>query len=266
MAYVGVDISEKDGTAIIRLNRPAVLNSVDLDTARQLRDAVIAAERSATARCVLLTGTGKHFSAGGDVRFFHGTLDLPLDQRRGVFDEILHVLNDVIPRLRLMPKPVVASARGAVAGLGVSLVAACDIALAARDAVFSMAYCAIGGVPDSGASIAVARLANPKRAAELLLLGERFDAQEALALGLIGRVVEAETLDEETVKICNQLAAGPTVALARAKRLIHEARAATLEAQLAAERAAFIEIVGTSDFAEGLRAFVDRRTPAFRGG
>ena len=130
-----------------------------------------------------MTGAGKHFCAGGDVRFFHGTLDLPVDQRQGVFDEILFFLNDVIPRLKFMAKPVVASARGTVAGLGVSLVAACDITLAARDAVFSTAYCAIGGVPDSGASIAVAKLTNRKRAAELLLLGERFDARRRVSLG-----------------------------------------------------------------------------------
>jgi len=175
----GIHYSEQGNVATIRLDRPGVLNAVDLEAARQLRDAVIVAERSASVRCVLLTGAGKHFSAGGDVRFFRGTLDLPVDQRQGVFDEILFVLNDVIPRLKSIAKPVVASARGAVAGLGVSLVAACDIALAAHDAVFSMAYCAIGGVPDSGASIAVAKLANRKRAAELLLLGERFDAREA---------------------------------------------------------------------------------------
>ena len=142
-----VDYSEAGGLAIIRLNRPASLNAVDLVTARRLREVVMRAERSAGARCVLLTGAGKHFSAGGDVRYFHGSLDLPLDERRGVFEDILHELNDVIPRLMRMPKPVVARARGAVAGLGVSLLAACDIAFAARDAVFSMAYCAIGGVP-----------------------------------------------------------------------------------------------------------------------
>jgi 2-(1,2-epoxy-1,2-dihydrophenyl)acetyl-CoA isomerase len=164
MTY-GVDFSEADGVAIIRLNRPEVLNAVDLETARALRSAVITAEQSPTARCILLTGAGRHFSASGDARFFHGTLDLPFAERQGVFDEILYVLNDVIPRLRQMPKPVVGSARGAVAGLGVSLIAACDIAIAARDAVFSMAYCAIGGVPDSGASAAIARLSNRKRAA-----------------------------------------------------------------------------------------------------
>jgi 2-(1,2-epoxy-1,2-dihydrophenyl)acetyl-CoA isomerase len=147
MESKNVHYSEENDVAIIRLDRPDVLNAVDLETARHLREAVVEAERNSAVRCVLLTGAGKHFSAGGDVRFFRGTLDLPLDQRQGVFNEILFVLNDIIPRLKFMPKPVVASARGAVAGLGVSLVAACDLALAAHDAVFSMAYCAIGGVP-----------------------------------------------------------------------------------------------------------------------
>jgi len=261
----GIHYSEQGNVATIRLDRPDVLNAVDLETARQLRDAVIVAERSASVRCVLLTGAGKHFSAGGDVRFFRGTLDLPVDQRQGVFDEILFVLNDVIPRLKSMTKPVVASARGAVAGLGVSLVAACDIALAAHDAVFSMAYCAIGGVPDSGASIAVAKLANRKRAAELLLLGEHFDAREARELGLIGRVVDAGDLDRETGTLCAKLAAGPTWALGRAKQLMNKADMTPLELQLASERKAFVDCVATSDFAEGLRAFTERRAPSFRG-
>ncbi len=265
MTENGVDYFEKDGVAVIRLDRPAFLNAVDLATARRLRQVVMQAERSANARCVLLTGAGKHFSAGGDVRFFHGSLDLPLDERRDVFDEILHALNDVIPRLMQMPKPVVASARGAIAGLGVSLVAACDIAVASRDAVFSMAYCAIGGVPDSGASVAISRLANRKRAAELLMLGERFDAEEARALGLLSRVVDPETLDEATASLCARLAAGPTLAFAGAKRLLREADGDRLETQLARERRAFVECVGTADFAEGLRAFVARRPPRFTG-
>jgi 2-(1,2-epoxy-1,2-dihydrophenyl)acetyl-CoA isomerase len=261
----GVDFSESDGVAIIRLNRPDVLNAVDLETAKALREAVIEAERSAGVRCVLLTGAGKHFSSGGDVRFFHATLDLPLAERQGVFDEILHVLNDVIPRLRQMPKPVVGSARGAVAGLGVSLIAACDIAIAAANAMFSMAYCAIGGVPDSGASAAVAKLSNRKRAAELLLLGERFDAHEACRLGLIGRIVEPDALDDATMAICARLASGPSWALGRSKRLLASAEATPLETQLALERSAFVECVATADFAEGLKAFVERRRPTFVG-
>jgi len=262
---IGVDFSESDGVAIIKLNRPDVLNAIDLETAKALREAVIEAERDPSVRCVLLTGAGKHFSAGGDVRFFHGTLDLPLAERQRVFDEILHVLNDVVPRLRQMPKPVVGSARGAVAGLGVSLIAACDIAIATADAMFSMAYCAIGGVPDSGASAAVAKLSNRKRAAELLLLGERFDAHEAMRLGLIGRVVEPDALDEATNAICAKLAAGPTWALGRAKRLLGSAETTSLETQLALERSAFVECVATADFAEGLKAFVERRRPTFVG-
>jgi 2-(1,2-epoxy-1,2-dihydrophenyl)acetyl-CoA isomerase len=262
MTY-GVDFSETDGVAIIHLNRPEVPNAIDLETARALRSAVIAAERSPTARCILLTGVGKHFSAGGDVRFFHGTLDLPLAERRRVFDEILYILNDGIPRLRQMPKPVVGSGRGAVAGLVVSLIAACDIAIAARDAVFSMAYRAIGGVPDPGASAAIAKLSNRKRAAELLLLGERFDAQKAKDLGLIGRIVEPDTLDATTTALCGKLAAGPTWALGRTKRLPTSAETTPLETQLAQERSAFVECVATADFAEGLKAFVDRRRPIF---
>ena len=261
----GVDFSEAGGVAVIQLNRPDVLNAVDLETARAFRSAVVAAERSPTARCVLLTGAGKHFSAGGDVRFCHGTLGLPLAERQGVFDEILYVLNDAIPRLRQMPKPVVGSARGAVAGLGVSLIAACDIAIAAVDAIFSMAYCAIGGVPDSGASAVIAKLSNRKRAAELLLLGERFDAQEAKDLGLIGRVVQSEALDETTATICQKLAAAPTWALGRAKQLLRSAETTPLETQLALERSAFVECVATADFAEGLKAFVDRHRPTFIG-
>jgi 2-(1,2-epoxy-1,2-dihydrophenyl)acetyl-CoA isomerase len=266
MGEKGIDYIERDNIGIIMLNRPDVLNAVDLETAQHLREAVIAAERESAVRCVLLTGAGKHFSAGGDVHFFHGTLDLPLEQRQTVFDEILRVLNDVIPRLRFMPKPVVASARGAVAGLGVSIVAACDIALAAHDAMFSMAYCTIGGVPDSGASVAIARLANRKRAAELLMLGGRFDAREALDLGLIGRVVDAARLDDETQALCASLAKGPTWALGRAKQLINHAEVTPLEAQLAEERIAFVDCVATDDFAEGLNAFVSRRPAAFRGG
>jgi 2-(1,2-epoxy-1,2-dihydrophenyl)acetyl-CoA isomerase len=166
----------------------------------------------------------------------------------------------VIPRLRQMPKPVVGSARGAVAGLGVSLIAACDVAIVAADAVFSMAYCAIGGVPDSGA---IARLSNRKRAAELLLLGERFDANEAKSRGLVGRVVDPDLLDATTTEVCTRLAKGPTWALGRTKRVLGSAETTPLETQLALERAAFVECVATADFAEGLRAFVDRRRPAF---
>ena len=119
--------------------------------------------------------------------------------------------------------------------------------------------------PDNNASAAIAKLSNRKRAAELLLLGERFDAQEAKDLGLIGRIVEPDALDATTTALCDKLAAGPTWALGRAKQLLRSAETTPLETQLARERSAFVECVATADFGEGLKAFVDRRPPTFVG-
>ena len=260
-----VIVQRRGAVLEIVLNRPAVLNAANREMIGELAAAAAEAEEDAVSRVVLLRGAGSHFCAGGDINMFGELISLEPVAREQALHAIVDTLHPLLIALRQMPKPVVGSARGAVAGLGVSLIAACDMAIAASDAVFSMAYCAIGGVPDSGASAAIAKLSNRKRAVELLLLGERFDAQEAKDLGLIGRIVEPDALDATTTALCDKLAAGPTWALGRAKQLLRSAETTPLETQLARERSAFVEGVATADFGEGLKAFVDRRPPTFVG-
>jgi 2-(1,2-epoxy-1,2-dihydrophenyl)acetyl-CoA isomerase len=164
-----------------------------------------------------------------------------------------------------MPKPVLASVHGAVAGAGVSIMAACDLAIAADDARFTAAYSAIGTSPDGGASYFLSRCLGPRRALEFLLLSEPVDAADALRLGLVNRVVPAAELGAATQRLATRLVRGPTRAYAQTKRLIDEAAVAPLEKQLEAEALAFSRCAGSDDMREGIAAFVAKRRPSFRG-
>jgi len=162
-----------------------------------------------------------------------------------------------------MPKPALASVAGACAGFGVSLMAACDLALVASDATFSLAYCRIGISPDGGSTWTLPRIVGRRRAFELALLGDRFGAEEALAMGLANRVVAPQALAAETEALARRLAAGPARALARTKALLEASPGATLAEQLEAEAAAFLDGVTEGEFEEGVRAFVEKRAPRF---
>jgi 2-(1,2-epoxy-1,2-dihydrophenyl)acetyl-CoA isomerase len=257
---------ERDvAAATISLNRPKALNALDLELTAALREAVFAAEHDTEARCLVIRG-GEHFMAGGDLKWFHQAVtSTPPARVRVQFEGFIHEVHAVIVSLRRMPKPVLASVRGAAAGFGLSLMMACDLALAADNAYFSLAYTAIGVSPDGGSTFSLPRLVGARKAMEIALLAERFDAATAERVGLVNRVVPAEALDGETTRLAQRLAAGPTTAYARTKTLLNGSFNATLESQLAHEAEAFAQCAAEPDFREGLAAFIEKRKPRFGG-
>lgn len=253
--------SVADGVATVTLNRPQVLNALDAQMIGELRAACERAEHDASARAVVLRGAGQAFLAGGDVAFFRANLArMPALVREGGAE-----LSRVILALRRTPKPVLASVHGAVAGAGVSLMAAADLAIAAEGTKFTVAYSKIGTSPDGGSTYLLPRLIGARRAIELMLLSDAFDAQTALKVGLVNWVIGAEKLGAETEAIARRLALGPTLAFGEIKRLVNESPDQTLAAQLEIEIDAFARCAGTRDFAEGVTAFVEKRKPFFKG-
>jgi 2-(1,2-epoxy-1,2-dihydrophenyl)acetyl-CoA isomerase len=259
-----VVVSARGAVTTIALNRPRALNALDRDLTLALREAVFAAEHDPAVRCLVIRG-GEHFMAGGDLKWFHGLLaGRAPAEIRAQFEAFIGEVHPLIVSLRRMPKPVLASVRGAAAGFGMSLMMACDLALAADDAYFTLAYTLIGATPDGGSTYALPRLVGQKKAMEIALLGERFDARAAERLGLVNRVVAAASLEAETERLAAQLAAGPAAVYARTKALINRSLERTLESQLQEEAERFAESAAEPDFAEGLRAFLEKRKPAWR--
>jgi 2-(1,2-epoxy-1,2-dihydrophenyl)acetyl-CoA isomerase len=255
----------RDGpVATLTLNRPDALNALDLAMVEALvaRTSEVACDDSLAV--VVLCGSGKHFMAGGDIRTFAASLPQePADRRRG-FQRMVERMHVAIEQLHRMPHPVVARVHGAVAGFGLSLMNACDLVVAADDAYFASAYRHIALTPDGGGTWTLPRIVGLRRALEILLLGERFDAAEALRLGLVNRVVAADELDAAIGAVVQSLVAGPRAALRGAKRLVRDAAARSLSEQLEAEAISFGACTATADFEEGITAFLAKRPPRFR--
>jgi 2-(1,2-epoxy-1,2-dihydrophenyl)acetyl-CoA isomerase len=249
--------------ATLTLNRPDVLNTLDLAMIDALvaRTAEVAADNA--LRVVVLRGAGRHFMAGGDIRTFAAHLGEPPATRSESFRRMVERLHAAIENLHRMPHPVVGCVHGAVAGFGLSLMNACDLVVAADDAYFASAYRQIALTPDGGGSWSLPRLVGMRRAMQIFLLGERFGAAEALALGIVNKVVPAAELAAAVEGIVRSLASGPVIALRRTKRLVRESMARTLSEQLQAEAVSFAECAGTADFDEGIMAFLAKRPPQF---
>lgn len=258
-------VERRGSIATLTFNRPEVRNAIDQEFIGKIRDALLAIEADRDIRVLILTGAGEHFIAGGDVHFFKRSLDWSPDERRARFIEVVHRIHPVVLAIRRMPQPVIASVRGAAAGWGVSLILACDLAIAADNARFSLAYSGVGATPEGSGSWFLPRTVGAKKAMELTLLKDRIDASEALALGIVNRIVPLPELSAGTNEWADKLAVGPSVAIAETKRLFNSAQTSTLEAQLNAEALAWGECAATEDFAEGARAFLERRKPVFKG-
>jgi 2-(1,2-epoxy-1,2-dihydrophenyl)acetyl-CoA isomerase len=204
----------RDGAmATLTLNRPGALNVLDLAMMDALVDHVTTLAADTTLRVVVLKGAGRHFMAGGDLKTFASRLAVEPAQRQAEFQRIVERLHAAIEHLQRMPHPVIGALQGAVAGFGLSLAAACDLCIAADDAYFSSAYRQIGLTPDGGGTWSMPRIVGLRKALEIYLLGERFDAREAQRIGLVNRVVDAAALDATVHEVAQSIATGPALAL-----------------------------------------------------
>lgn len=259
-------IETEGGIATVTLNRPKALNALNQELADEFVAALDDLERDSGVRVVVVRGAGGTFMAGGDVKGFHEVAsEGDPGKLRDSFETLISAVNRAILILDRMPQPVIASVEGAVAGFGLSLAAATDLVVAAEGTRFTLAYSRIATSPDGGATYTLPRLVGPKKAAEIALLSDVFDAQEALRLGLVSRVVAAASLEAETRKLAERLARGPAYAYARTKALLRGSLSNDLETQLQREKKSFIDCCTTVDFAEGIAAFVEKRKPEFRG-
>ena len=253
------------GVGSIIFNRPDALNALSPELVEALIDTTQQFERDEAVRCVLIRGAGENFMAGGDVKGFHHALTTDRAGHAGGLERRVANGHLAIHRLRRMKKPVLVSVQGAAAGFGLSVVCAADLAIAADDAIFSLAYRHIGLTADGGVTYFLPRIVGERRALEIALLGDRFTAQQALSWGLLNWAVPRADLEAETMKIAQRLASGPTRALGEAKRLFRESLQSGWEEQSAKEGEAIARIAETDDHLEGVTAFVEKRKPIFRG-
>ncbi|RSN08727.1 enoyl-CoA hydratase [Nonomuraea sp. WAC 01424] len=250
-----------DAVATLTLDRPESMNSLTAELKAALLEAVGRAAADTEVRAVLLTGSGRAFCAGQDLREHADNLAAG----RGLANTVREHYNPVVELIATMPKPVVAAVNGVAAGAGAALAFACDLRVASDRAKFALAFAGIGLAPDSGASWTLQRLVGRGRATELMLLGEPLDAARALELGLVTRVVPADDLLKTAHELAVRLAAGPTAAYAATKRALAHAATHSLTDSLALEADLQDACVATQDHQDATRAFLAKERPVFRG-
>jgi len=254
-------IEQHDGWRKLTLNRPDKLNAVNEDLLHAMLSALNDAEADTSCRALLLTGAGRGFCAGQEL----GPAVMPSEAGPPDLGALAELHHAVVRKLRAVPMPVVCAVNGVAAGAGASYVLACDIALAARSAKFAMAFVRIGLVPDSGASHLLTHRIGEARARALAMLGEAVDAARAEAWGMIWKAVDDAALQAEAGTLTAALAQAPTGALASMKRLFDVAGRNDLDTQLDLERDAQAAAGRSADYAEGVRAFLEKRAPVFGG-
>jgi 2-(1,2-epoxy-1,2-dihydrophenyl)acetyl-CoA isomerase len=259
----GLEVRRDGAAAWITLNRPEALNALDAATKDALVDALREAADDGAVRAVALTGSGRAFCVGQDLRELEGAY------RQGRTPDFAGELErHYAPICRLlaeMPKPTVAVVNGVAAGAGVSLALACDLRLASSAARFRLAFSGIALVPDAGSTWSLPRLVGLSRAMEIALLGDWVEADQALRFGLVNRLWPAEELERQAAEAVAALAAGPTLALARTKALLREHLTVDLAGALAGEAKAQAAAGQSADHLEGVTAFLEKRPPRFKG-
>ncbi|PCI67789.1 MAG: enoyl-CoA hydratase [Piscirickettsiaceae bacterium] len=257
-------VEKKGNIAWLILNRPDKLNVLGLDMPLELQRCTEALKKDDNIRCVIITGAGDHFMAGGDIDYFKTLVDAyAIEGEAALPNDMFGVLHAAILNITTMGKPVIASVKGAAAGFGLSLMLACDVVVAADNAVLSVAYCKIGATPDGGMTYFLPRAVGQKKAMELALTGQQFSATQAESWGMINHVVSVETLETKTTELAQALCNGPGDVLARTKELLNNTYDVSLKDRLDEEAANFYSSMLKPDFTEGVLSFCERRPTKF---
>lgn len=252
-------LDQSQGVLTLTLNRPDVLNAFNEQMSSEMQEALRLAERDAAVRCLVITGAGRGFCSGQDLR------DRTENARFSFVDNLRRRYNPIVAKLRTLEKPVIAAVNGVAAGAGCSLALACDLRIASAKASFIEVFARVGLVPDSGSTFFLPRLVGLGKAFEMCYLTEPMGAEEALKIGLVNWVVPEDQFPARTREIAGRLAQGPTKAFGLIKRALNHNLAGDLDAALEYE-AMIQEIAGrTADHREGVAAFSEKRQPNFEG-
>jgi 2-(1,2-epoxy-1,2-dihydrophenyl)acetyl-CoA isomerase len=263
--YETVDVRREGAAATVELNRPDTLNAWNAQLGHDLLAAITAVAEDDDVRAVVITGAGRAFSAGADLRDLSGREERTPEGHPDVRRVLTERYHPIITTIRTMPKPVVAAVNGPAVGIGLSLALASDLIVAKESAYFLLAFVNIGLVPDGGSSLFVPTRIGFARAMEMAMLGERIPAPRALEWGLVNRVVADDAFAGEVAALRDRLATGPTRSYAGSKRQLNAWLYARMEEQLELEADIQGEMAGSPDFYEGVAAFVEKRPPAFGG-
>jgi 2-(1,2-epoxy-1,2-dihydrophenyl)acetyl-CoA isomerase len=261
MSYTFLTFEVKEGVGLIRLNRPDDGNAITLEMAGELLEVASHCDLAPEVRAVVLTGSGKMFCAGGDLKTFAAQGE----KVSSYMAKVVQAFHGALVRFNRMDAPVVGAINGTAAGGGLSLALIPDIAIAGESAKFTVGYTKVGLTLDGGSSYYLARLVGLRRAQEMALLNPVLSARQALEWGLINQVVADEQLLQTTLEIAHKLAQGPTRAYGETKRLILFGATESLESQMEREARAIAALAGSADGQEGMAAFIGKRTPRFVG-
>ncbi len=260
--YSNLILEVKDGVAHLTLNRPDAANGINLELAEELDNAARKCDTDESVRAVLISGAGKYFCAGGDLKSFAAKSETELPR---YIEEVTSHLHRAISRFARMRSPVTAAIQGSAAGAGFSLACAVDFVIAAESAKFTMAYTRAGLTPDGSATFYLPRIVGPRRAIELIILNPVLSARQALDLGIVTRLVPDADLLSTATAFAAELATGPTLAYRGVKRLLIDSAVAGLEEQMGRETETICSTAWTKDAREGIAAFAAKRPPKFSG-
>ena len=258
-----VETTLNEGIFTICLSRAKQFNALNWDMLENLRDTVASIKPNRSVRCVVIEGKGDNFMAGGDIVYFSTLEHLDAAERKQKFNELISEVHRLVQDLAELPVPVIAKVRGAAAGFGISLVAGCDLAIGSRDSFYTSAYNLLGVSPDGGSTYYIPRTVGLKKAMEIVLTSKRYNADEAVQLGLINEAVDEENLDAAVEKLARSIVKSARKAVTNSKRLVRQSLQNDLQEQLKSEQEYFLECADDPDFSEGIRAFVEKRKANF---